>query len=270
MTNLDDSYLNGALISTPEKQAIASAFGRAAPSYDQHAQFQRDVVDKLLQRLPVSLIGKRILDVGCGTGYLTEKLIQRGATVVALDLSDKMLEQARLRCGELATYYLGDAEALPFDDDSFDYVVSSLALQWCDDLSVPIRDMKRVCKVGGHVLFSTLAEGSLDELKQAWSYVDQYQHVREFVTQKAIKIALAQSNCDGSQVDLAKMTYWYRSAFELMKDLKGIGATQIGGRSHGLTKKSSLVKVEQVYQKLFQTNLKLPATYQVCLGLIKK
>ncbi|MEZ9302310.1 malonyl-[acyl-carrier protein] O-methyltransferase BioC [Vibrio breoganii] len=261
---------NGVLIATPEKQAIASAFGRAASNYDQHAQFQRDVVEKLLERLPASLIGKQILDVGCGTGYLTEKLLQRGAEVVALDLSDKMLDQARLRCGKQVTYYLGDAEALPFADDSFDYVVSSLALQWCEDLSVPIRESKRVCKVGGHVLFSTLVEGSLYELKQAWSYVDQYQHVKQFVSEKAIKIALAQSKCDGSQVDLAKMTYWYHSAFELMKDLKGIGATQIGGRSQGLTKKSSLVKLEQVYQQLFQTNLKLPATYQVCLGLIKK
>lgn len=261
---------NEVLIATPEKQAIANAFGRAAASYDQHARFQRDVANKLLERLPLSLVGQQVLDVGCGTGYLTEKLLQRGAEVVALDLSDKMLDQARLRCGDQVTYYVGDAEALPFTDDSFDYVVSSLALQWCEDLSIPIRELKRVCKGGGHVLFSTLAEGSLYELKQAWSFVDQYQHVKQFVSEKAIKIALAQSKCDGSQVDLAKMTYWYRSAFELMKDLKGIGATQIGGRSHGLTKKSALVEVELVYQQLFQTNLKLPATYQVCLGLIKK
>ncbi|WP_040890169.1 malonyl-ACP O-methyltransferase BioC [Vibrio ezurae] len=255
---------------TADKLAIASAFGRAATHYDKHAQLQRDVVEKLLQKLPPCLIGVSILDVGCGTGYLTQKLIERGATVTALDLSEKMLEQARRRCQDSASYCVGDAESLPFADADFDYVVSSLALQWCNDLSVPATELLRVCKSGGEVLFSTLADGSLFELKEAWKCVDHYPHVKEFISDKAINIALAQANGNCYQVDSITMTYWYDSAFSLMKDLKGIGATQLDGRSQGLTKRSTLMQVEQAYQSLFQDDLKLPATYRVCLGLIKK
>ncbi|CAM4027890.1 malonyl-ACP O-methyltransferase BioC [Vibrio neonatus] len=261
---------HGCLNLSADKSAIAYAFGRAATHYDKHAKLQRDVVEKLLQKLPLCLTGMRILDVGCGTGYFTEKLLARGAQVVALDLSSQMLQQARLRCQARATYCLGDAEALPFAEHHFDYVVSSLALQWCSDLSVPATELLRVCKQGGEVLFSTLAEGSLFELKEAWQCVDQHQHVKEFISENAINIALAQANGNRYQVDSIKMTYWYDSAFSLMKDLKGIGATQLDGRSQGLTKRSALIKVEHAYQSLFQDNLKLPATYRVCLGLIKK
>ncbi|CAM2886446.1 malonyl-ACP O-methyltransferase BioC [Vibrio rarus] len=253
-----------------EKRAIAQAFGRAAIDYDKHAQFQRDVVEEMLLYLPRNLSQCHILDVGCGTGYFTQQLIARGATVVALDLSEQMLTQARLRCQQHASYCLGDAEHIPFADSQFDYVVSSLALQWCKELTVPIAELQRVVKPGGRALFSTLAEGSLFELKQAWARVDQYQHVKQFLSENSIKIALAQARCKRHQVRYIPMTYWYDSAFNLMKDLKGIGATQIGGRSQGLTKRSTLLKVEQAYQDLYPNNFRLPATYRVCLGLIKK
>ncbi|OBT15990.1 malonyl-[acyl-carrier protein] O-methyltransferase BioC [Vibrio sp. UCD-FRSSP16_10] len=255
---------------TAHKLAIADAFGRAAGHYDKHAQFQRDVVDTLLSDLPLCLSGYRILDVGCGTGYFTEQLILRGASVVALDLSEKMLDQARLRCADKATYCIGDAESLPFADEEFDVAVSSLALQWCVDLSVPLSELLRVIKPTGSALFSTLVDGSLFELRKAWSAVDQYQHVKQFIEQNQVNIALAQAGSQSYHLDYKLMTYWYDSAFDLMKDLKGIGATQIGGRSQGLTKKSTLLKVEQAYQDLFQHHLRLPATYRVCLGRINK
>ncbi len=251
------------------KVAIADAFGRAASTYDKHAAFQRDVGQRLLAMMPDDLSGKVVLDLGCGTGYFSNELLKRGAQVVCVDISAKMLEQAKARCGENnISYQLGDAERLPFSDDQFDLVFSSLALQWCEDLSVPLKEIKRVAKRFGKAYLSTLLDGSLYELKQAWARIDSYQHVNDFISSNQVKIALAQSECHLHQLDLAPITVWYKTAFALMRDLKGIGATHISGRSNGLTSRSALLRVEREYQIYRNQQGLLPATYQVCLGVI--
>lgn len=266
--------INQALVTSVKeptnKAAIAEAFGRAACSYDKHAAFQRDVGYRLLDKMPSDLSGKTVLDVGCGTGYFSLELLKRGATVVGFDLSDKMLKAAQTRCGETRiSYQQGDAENMPFADNSFDIVFSSLALQWCADLTNPLREIRRVVRPQGQAFISTLLDGSLSELKQAWAKIDSHQHVNDFVSLNQVKIALAQSECHFHQLDLAPIEVWYTSAFSLMRDLKGIGATHINsGRSEGLTSRSALLKVEHEYQAFRDHQGLLPATYQVCLGVI--
>ncbi|GLT19312.1 malonyl-[acyl-carrier protein] O-methyltransferase [Vibrio zhanjiangensis] len=252
-----------------DKSAIAVAFGKAADTYDSHAAFQREVGARLLKLLPEDMRGKTVLDLGCGTGYFAALLRDRGARVVCCDLSEKMLDKARQRCGLTnMQYHQGDAESLPFGDRSIDVVFSSLALQWCNDLSGPLREMRRVLKPDGTIYFSTLLDGSLHELKQSWNVADKYQHVNDFHTLDQIKIALAQAGCHCHQLDLPTITVWYDSAFSLMRDLKGIGANYVSGRSNGLTNRSMLLKVEQAYRGFRNHQGLVPATYQVCLGVI--
>jgi len=256
-------------INSIRKIAIADAFSRAASGYDQYAQFQRDVGSELLALLSSDLSGMNVLDIGCGTGFFSDLLAKRGAKVTAADLSPEMLKQAEKRCGkDVALYCQADVENLPFVDGQFDIVFSSLALQWCDDLSNPLKEIQRVTRKGGKVVFSTLTTGSLIELKQAWAEIDSYQHVNHFLSNKQIKIALAQIGSQNHHLDLQTVQLWYSSAFSLMRDLKGIGATYIGKRSPGLTRKSTLSRVETEYQRFKDGNGLLPATYQVCLGTI--
>ncbi len=251
------------------KTAIAEAFGKAARGYDKHAQFQREVGTELLQRLPDDLRGMKILDIGCGTGFFSEILADKGAFVTAADLSPDMLLQAKQRCGSKVQYYCqADAEKLPFEKQQFDMVFSNLALQWCEDLADPLRELQRVTKPSGKIIFSTLAEGSLFELKQTWAKIDSYQHVNQFLSEKQINIALAQSGAVEHHLDFRAMKLWYTSAFELMRDLKGIGATHVAERGSGLTARSTLLRVESEYQSYKNDSGLLPATYQVCLGAV--
>ncbi|KHT62702.1 biotin synthase [Photobacterium gaetbulicola] len=253
-----------------DKQAIADAFGKAAKHYDQSAAFQRQVGHHLLAKLPsFNVAGSQVLDLGCGTGYFSQQLQKRGMQVCATDLSSKMLEQARLRCGGLVRYVEGDAECLPMPDNLFDFAFTSLALQWCDDLSVPLRELRRVVKPGGQIVFSTLVQGSLYELSHAWKQVDQYQHVNQFLSQKAIKLALAQAGCTEVDLEFQPITMYYRSAVDLMKDLKGIGATHIHqGRKAGLAGRKTFKALESAYDEFRHEDNQLPATYQVCFGVI--
>ncbi|MGJ7093050.1 malonyl-ACP O-methyltransferase BioC [Vibrio hannami] len=257
------------VLDNSRKEAIADAFGRAAARYDDHAEFQRQVGHELIEMLPESLKGLKVLDIGCGTGYFSALLAEKGASVTAADLSVEMLAQAEIRCGSrVESYQQADAEGLPFDDDSFDIVFSSLALQWCDDLSIPLKELQRVTKPRGKIYFSTLLDGSLYELKQSWAKIDTYQHVNDFLNEKNIKVALAQSEASVHHLDLRTIKVWYSSALQLMRDLKGIGATHVSGRSQGLIKKQTLLDVEGEYSRYRSESGLLPATYEVCLGAI--
>ena len=73
--------------------AIAHAFGRAAPRYDQHAAFQRQVGHQLLAWLPEQLTGWRILDLGCGKGILLYEIMQLlpGIKVQGLEISSEAI-----------------------------------------------------------------------------------------------------------------------------------------------------------------------------------
>lgn len=251
------------------KNLIAQAFSKAASGYDTHAAFQRDVGYRLMAKMPQDLSGKIVIDLGCGTGYFSRQLQLRGAEVICADISPAMLACARERCGEeRMSYHIADAECLPFPGSSADYVFSSLALQWCEELSVPLREILRVLKPDGQALFSTLLDGSLNELKQAWMKIDSYQHVNQFLTDNQVNIALAQAHCNKHQLDLPEITVWYETAFALMRDLKGIGATHVSGRSPGLMNRKTLARVEKEYQTFSNHQGLLPATYQVCLGVI--
>ncbi|UTV28774.1 malonyl-ACP O-methyltransferase BioC [Photobacterium atrarenae] len=253
-----------------DKRAIAEAFGRAADHYDQAAAFQRLVGHRLLEQLPaLCQAGSRALDLGCGTGYFTEQLLCRGYQVCAADLSVQMLVKAGQRCGERATYLEADAEALPLDDNQFDLAFSSMALQWCDDLATPLKELKRVVRPGGLIAFTTLVDGSLHELAAAWEEVDSRQHVNRFLSQKEINLALAQVGGSADLLDFSPITMHYQTAVELMKDLKGIGATHLHqARKSGLAGRQTIRAVERAYDAFRDSRGQLPATYQVCFGVI--
>ena len=90
-------------------------------------------------------------------------------------------------------YVPGDIERLPFADNSIDICFSNLAVQWCNALPRALEEMHRVTRNGGLVIFSTLAEGSLNELAAAWMKVDGRRHVNKFLTPDKIAEACAPS-----------------------------------------------------------------------------
>ena len=98
--------------------------------------------------------GDTVLDVGCGTGFATEGLLERTEHVHALDQSRHQLEKAYEKFGrnEQVRFYRGDAERLPFADDTFDALWSSGSIEYWPDPVATLREFRRVVKPGGAVL----------------------------------------------------------------------------------------------------------------------
>ncbi len=100
--------------------------------------------------------GKRVLEVGCGSGPITEWLVDHGAQVVAYDVSAAMLEIAGSRVGDRAELHRHDlAEPLTFlEDASVDLVVASLVFHYLRDWVAPLREIHRVLRPTGSVVMS--------------------------------------------------------------------------------------------------------------------
>jgi SAM-dependent methyltransferase len=98
------------------------------------------------------LRARRVLDVGSGTGVVTEELAAstRGE-VIGLDIDPAMVAFARQRGGR-AEYRLGDAHDLPFPDGRFDVTACHFVLLWCRDPESAAKEMMRVTRPGGAVL----------------------------------------------------------------------------------------------------------------------
>ena len=92
--------------------------------------------------------GDRVLDLCCGQGNVSEALNQRGCEIVGLDFSPPMLAQARNRVSD-AIFLEGDAQALPFEDKSFDVVVSNLGVCHVADQPTAVSEIARVLRPGG-------------------------------------------------------------------------------------------------------------------------
>ena len=249
-----------------DKQAVADSFSKAANHYDQFAQLQRDIGEQLLKNIK-QVTPKAIVDLGCGTGYFSEKLVSKfpQCELVCFDLSDAMLAQVQQRNINNISLKQGDIDLLPFCENSLDLIYSNLVVQWSDDLSVCLKQIKNSLKIEGKAYLTTLMTGSLDELKQAWKSVDDKPHTNSFLSLATIEQMLA--DCDFTDVVLKTetRTLQYNNVVEVMRALKGIGANHVHGhQSVQLSGKTLLKQLEVGYQPFKNDSGLLNLTYQVC------
>lgn len=273
-------------ISSPpvNRAHIKQHFSSAAPSYDDAAILQKTVAERVDERLELTTIEPQVvLDIGAGTGLLTEKVIQRypQAQLFAIDLSLEMLKQAKTRLNkpkfnwlpqsvwqtQAATALNADAYSLPVKDASVDLIVSNLMLQWCDDLDSVFEEFRRVLRPEGLIMFTTFGPDTLKELKQAWSIADgQDAHVNQFVDMHDIGDALIRNGFGQPVMDVEHFTLTYDKPMGVLKDLKAIGATNASlNRSKGLMGKQRFHNMLEAYETL-RSEGKIPATYEVVHG----
>jgi ubiquinone/menaquinone biosynthesis C-methylase UbiE len=128
--------------------AIMSSFDELAEAYDRYRIGYADDVYDALDQYGLQPHA-RILDIASGTGLVAKALVHRGHRVTGIDISEPMLARAEIRVPS-ATFVLGDAEALPFANDSFDAAVAAQAFHWLDRTKA-LAEAIRVVRPGGIV-----------------------------------------------------------------------------------------------------------------------
>src|SRR5262245_52512858 len=137
-------------------QLIRSEFSRQAGAMGEAAIFNdANVLARICDAGRLTWTS-RVLDVACGPGIVVEALARSAGEVVGCDITPAMLEKARERCDRAGLantlFKAGRAEALPFEDASFDVVVSRSAVHHFPDPTAAFREMARVVRSGGRVI----------------------------------------------------------------------------------------------------------------------
>lgn len=250
---------------------VAQTFNRAAPTYDDVAMLQRKIADNMIARLSLITIDpKRILDVGSGTGYVACQLASRykNATVIELDIAFDMLRSNGVsRSADLFASICGDTHHLPFADHSFDFIISNLMLPWCGDINAVFKEWQRILKPGGLLMFSTLGQETLKELRLSWREVDQHTHVHLFMDLKDIGNELMAAGFAEPVMDVDNHQLHYASLKRLFLDLKDSGGHNLAfDRLRGLTGKKGWQQMLTAYEQKRTSEHRFPATYQVVYG----
>ena len=255
------------MLPPPLKQRVRESFDRAALTYDSAAVVQRRVCVRLLDELDASAPA-RILDAGCGTGHGARLLRARwpAARITGVDFAPAMLDFARR---ETDACLAADIEKLPLPAGHFDLWWSSLTIQWCAAEAV-FAEAARVLAPGGRLALSTLGPDTFNELRAAFSGIDQHRHTLPFSEPEVIAESLRQAGLNTLTLRRERHTVHYPDLKTLLRAVKAIGAHNVGTDARsGMMGRQAWKKVEAAYER-HRTAAGLPASYDVILCYARK
>lgn len=134
------------------------------------AQRLDPAAELLVDRLPT--VPGRVLDLAAGTGNVSARLVERGATVSAADLSPRMVELGRARTGDAVGWHEADAQDLPFAEHAFDAVLSAFGIVFAPRPGDALAQARRVLAPGGLLAFTAWTPsglmGAMTEVMRRW------------------------------------------------------------------------------------------------------
>lgn len=195
------------------KQKIEKSFGQKTHSYEQNALLQKECAKKLSALLPDTQPLK-ILEIGCGTGFLTSELQQKypQAHILCIDISKNMV----LACQQKFTGYrnlsfqIADGENFLIDE-KFDLIASNLTVQWFDDPINGLDKMRKNLTKDGSLYFSTIGSKSFWQWEETLKSLSFPSGLLEIPSYKGV-IKEEEENIS------------YDNALSFLKSLKNIGA----------------------------------------------
>ncbi len=212
-----------------ESGQLRHIFEQQAAHYDQHAALEREVADRLLERVSYQRREPaRIIDLGCGTGYCAVALKRRyrKAEVLGVDFALPMCSLTAKKSTFMRPLRVicANASSLPLANRSADLLVANLSLQWTENLVELFNDLRRVLRPGGLLLFSVPGTDSLLELKLASQNAGLVDAIADFPDMHDMGDALLAAGFREPVMDAEHITLTYPSQAALMKELQAVGA----------------------------------------------
>ena len=143
-------------------------FNQVASQWDEmRTAFFSEAVRERTYAVAGVIPGQAAADIGAGTGFIAEGLVQRGLRVICVDQSEAMLAELRKKFAEAedVEFRQGEAESLPILDGSLDAVFANMYLHHVEDPARAIREMVRPLKPGGRLVITDLDEHGFEFLR---------------------------------------------------------------------------------------------------------
>ncbi|PAY02902.1 dethiobiotin synthase [Pseudoalteromonas sp. HM-SA03] len=239
-------------MSRAQKTQTAKCFSKAAQSYSQHANVQKQAADILFSRLTQqnSELGAvrmfpRLLDLGCGPHENFHRLNAFTNHYVGADLSLAMLASAENTTNSVCC----DMDKLAIQSNCIDLVFSNFAIQWSNSPQALFAQLYEVLKKEGRVLLSSVLDGSLNEIDSAWRAIDQCGHINSFYSLSALKSLALQAGFAVTWAEEALLIDSYDTPLKALRSVKNIGANDVKttSRRQGLLGKSAYAQLLSNY-----------------------
>jgi malonyl-CoA O-methyltransferase len=239
------------------KEQARNNFSKAAPVYTGNASVQEEAAGILISMMPEEKANS-VLDIGSGTGFLTEKVVEKlkAGEFTGVDFAEGMVRVCRQNWPQ-HKFVCEDAEK--FDPGrSFDAVVSNFTFQWLSDIPSAMRRFYGWVKEGGIFAFSTPVKGSLKELKSISGSFHDFPEESE----------LLKGLPGPEKLQIKEMTAWYETPIEAVRSIKNVGANYTAPETDG--KKVTRAGLND-YQRLYKgRDGRYPVTYRVFFAVIRK
>lgn len=199
------------------KDRIKENFNKGADTYTQAAELQVKVADRLAARL--SGVGaKAILEIGCGTGILSQHLITQfpEAQILLTDIAPAMVQVSQSRFASLSNVMTDciDGENITLSD-SFDLIVSSMTLHWFKHINQSIQHLIKKLNKNGKLCFAILGSGSMPE----W-----HQMCRQFNIPLGTPLMPTDQDCPGLNLQIETIKQTYPNLHAFLAHFKLLGA----------------------------------------------
>ncbi|XP_018409768.1 PREDICTED: NADH dehydrogenase [ubiquinone] 1 alpha subcomplex assembly factor 5 [Nanorana parkeri] len=254
--------------SMKRKQKIWAALQDNAREYD---YLKEEVGARVADRVfDVARTFPFALDLGSGRGYISHNLTKETVEkCVQADVSEVVLKESAV--SEIPSVkVVADEEFLPFKDNTFDLVVSSLSLHWVNDLPRAFQEIYRVLKddgvfigamFGGETLYELRCSLQLAELEREGGFSP---HVSPFTAVNDLGNLLGRAGFKMLTVDTDEIQVHYPGMFELMKDLQGMGESNCAWNRRSLLHRDSMIAAASIYQEMYgEEEGSVPATFQI-------
>uniref|UniRef100_A0A8B9UCQ7 Arginine-hydroxylase NDUFAF5, mitochondrial n=1 Tax=Anas zonorhyncha TaxID=75864 RepID=A0A8B9UCQ7_9AVES len=210
------------------------------------------------------------LDLGSGRGYiaqhLTKEIVEK---LVQVDMAENVFKNAVE--SEVPTInVVADEEFLPFKEDTFDLVVSSLSLHWVNDLPKAFREIHQVLKpdgvfigsmFGGDTLYELRCSLQLAELEREGGFSP---HVSPFTAVSDLGHLLSRTGFNTLTVDTDEIQVNYPGLFEIMEDLQGMGESNCSWNRKPLLHRDTMLAAAAIYREMYgNSDGTVPATFQI-------
>jgi malonyl-CoA O-methyltransferase len=253
-----------------DKEKIAASFSRSAPSYDSFNDIQLRLAKELAEMAGAfKFEPTSILDIGTGTGEVAFLLNQRfpNAKIIGCDIAQGMIKKAKARnTSPNIKFEVADAEALPYNEDQFDLVVSNSTFQWVGNIVKAFSNVKRILKEDHPFVFITFGPKTFSELGHAFKLkVDSTaNYLHTYRTIEELERLLTEDRFEILESSSEIVKQMYPSCREMFKTIKGVGALNASkDLPKGMKSRSKLEAMIHYYEDTFKMGDNVYATYEV-------